>query len=189
MQAPLFNVEDNWKSDGWYGLGLSIIRVDGMKRFRHGGGYPGFLTDTEICPDLEIGISLGFNSLSGMPTTLTRGMFEILKFFRDERGNNNKFAKYEDRYWSLWGNGFGLLAAKDGLRVINPAALRPLAEADKATWKKDKFTITSRSLNTAYNEPMVFELKNGKPIRCKFAGSWATADKQAYLKSLKQAAP
>jgi len=189
MQAPLFNVEENWKGDGWYGLGLGITRVDGMKRYRHGGGYPGFITDTEVCHDLDIAISLGFNSLSGMPSTLARGMFEVLKFFRDERGVKNKFAKYEGRYWSLWGNGFVLLAAKDGLRVVTPMAMRPLAEVAKATWKNGKFKLSGISLNMAYNEPLQVEFANGKPTRCKYAGSWSVTDKKAFLKHLKQVGP
>jgi D-alanyl-D-alanine carboxypeptidase len=67
-------VQPGWES-GW-GLGFGIIRQKERDLIGHSGGYPGYLTNTRISSNENIGVCVFTNSLSGGPLEITNRIFE-----------------------------------------------------------------------------------------------------------------
>ncbi len=66
----------NWKS-GW-GLGWSVVKVDGQVRITHGGSVPGYKTFVSAAPADKIGVIVLTNAEDGNPRSYAKNAWAII---------------------------------------------------------------------------------------------------------------
>ena len=64
------SVESTWTSGN--GIGFAVSRVDGKSYVGHGGGYPGYTTNTLIDLDGRVGVVVLTNTVDSDPSGITR---------------------------------------------------------------------------------------------------------------------
>jgi len=66
----------NWKS-GW-GLGWSVVKVDGQVRITHGGSVPGYKTFVSVVPADKFAVVVLTNAEDGNPSSYAKNAFAII---------------------------------------------------------------------------------------------------------------
>lgn len=114
---------------GWsaYGLGLQVLRVDGVTLVGHGGSMPGFLAGVLVDPDQATGAVVLANATSGLDGRLTARMLATVRA-REPRvvapwaplaaPDDDAVRLVGTWYWGTTGHGLRLSA--DGLLHLAP---------------------------------------------------------------------
>jgi CubicO group peptidase (beta-lactamase class C family) len=145
-----------------WGLGFSLDKIGNTTVIGHGGGYPGFLTNSFMEPKSKTIIVVLTNSLDALPFEFAKGIFQFLRYaFRNkedlkaEDGDNpvlcDEIAGY---YGARWGvTQFDRMNGK--LIEISPEALSPAIFAARYTYLGDnRFKLSHGVQNGAFGEVM-----------------------------------
>lgn len=193
LMRPHFPTNPDKTEDQWYALGLTVLTRKKKVYFRHGGGYPGFITNTVTCPELNVTISLHTNSLNAETQTLVNAMFDVLWHFKDERGLSNPLAKYESPFHNLWshlylvaGNGkmhMADLSNRTPLHDANTLLLPQNSKEEKST-TEISFTLKGADGFGSTAEAALLKLEQGKPASLKSGAARLTANYEKFLSTL-----
>lgn len=183
---PVWAATPENPDSSWYCLGLGKSVRNKKAYYGHGGGYPGFITRTTACPELGITVSLCTNGLNADTLSLVNTIYDLLWFFKNERGTSNPLTKYESPFYSVWYTAH-TLAANKKLKLTWLKAANPLTNCLtlELTKKPGVFTIQNVDGNAPFAEPAVITLKHGKPTHMQHASNNLTPSKEEYLRHLK----
>ncbi len=176
-------VQPDWNS-GW-GRGFSVMHTKDRDLIGHGGGYPGYLTLTQISPKEKIGIIVFTNSLDAQPGMIANRLFEWVApaIAKAEKGDDveeskPQLSKYEGTYRSIWGD-VHVLVLEGKLALINPTAPNPKPSAlTLEPDGEDTFKLEGKGYG-ALGEAVVFEVnEDGIARRIKIGENWS--DRVSY---------
>ncbi|HVX47518.1 MAG TPA: serine hydrolase domain-containing protein [Mycobacteriales bacterium] len=100
MQRDEWQVED----DSWYGLGLSVQKIDDRRMVGHGGGYPGHSTRTLFDPEDRIVVSVLTNAIDGAAGELATGAVKLINLAATSADEPETAAteRFCGRFANLW---------------------------------------------------------------------------------------
>lgn len=154
MQRSHWEVSGN---AGWYCLGFEGKDWDGRRVIGHGGGFPGFITQTRFDPKDKLVISVLTNCHGGDASLINRSIFSIIDKLGDKNPNRN-LLKYETRTVDLGGiNQY--VASEDGLLSIFPNKWFPFFEVDLLEKVDDTTFRIKDAINGYYSEGELVSFK------------------------------
>jgi CubicO group peptidase (beta-lactamase class C family) len=118
------------KSEGGYGYGLILNKIDDVDVYGHSGGYPGHITCTHAEVDDGWVVSVLTNAIDGPAGSLAEGFFRLLALGRKARHKQTDDAavKFTGRFSSLWG--VADVVRVDGrLFMLSPTVMNPAEDA------------------------------------------------------------
>jgi len=100
---------EHWKAEGTpmsYGLGFDVSHLGERRLVGHGGGFPGFITNTKIDPVQQLAVVALTNSGDGPAAELVGGMLAIID--RAQRAepappDRDGLDRFTGRFWSIAG--------------------------------------------------------------------------------------
>ena len=116
----------------WYGLGTISGTLAGWDWFGHSGGFQGHITRTVVVPEQQLAISVLTNASDGLSHLWLDGALHVLRRFERDGAPAQRLARWQGRWWSLWG-AFDLLPVGERVLVANPALANPLQDASEIT--------------------------------------------------------
>lgn len=110
------------------GIGFSVSRVDGKVFVGHGGGYPGYTTQTQIQLDEEIGVIALTNTNDSNPFQIVRQLYTTVgeavvaatKEEADEVDWDPAWARFAGMYTTFGGGRQQVVLLDEKLVIINP---------------------------------------------------------------------
>lgn len=120
-------LENTWTRG--QGIGFSVQRANDTLYIGHGGGYPGYTTNTTIQLDSKVGVIVLTNTLDSNPSQIARQLMSTVgtavakatKPDSDTVAWDPSWARFAGRYKSGWGESQVVLL-NERLVIINPAA-------------------------------------------------------------------
>lgn len=99
---------EHWKAEGVpisYGLGLDIVKIGERRLVGHGGGFPGFITNTKIDPREQLVAVALTNSSDGPAGDLVTGMVAIVNraIEAEPAEDPGGLDRFTGRFWALGG--------------------------------------------------------------------------------------
>lgn len=96
---------DGGNDDGYYGLGMSIDKVQERRLVGHGGGYPGMITRTVFDPKAKLAVSVLTNAIDGAAEELAYGIVKLIGAAEDtvDEPVGEEADRFCGRFVSLWG--------------------------------------------------------------------------------------
>ena len=166
---PQWPINDTPTNKRWYCHGVAKDPLGNNYLYGHGGGYPGFISKTLVCPSTHLAISVGFNTLDAQVNIL-RGIYDLLKFFY-HRKPAKRLLPYEGRFYNLWGT-TDILATNDKLIVTSPHSISPLDSytAELTPRQKHAFTITKADGYSSFGQTVEFKMQQGQAVEMLWAG-------------------
>lgn len=169
MQRLAWTIEK--EPDETYGLGIARMRRGSRTTIGHGGGFPGFVTKSEIDPDDSLCIVVLTNSWDGIASTIVGALYGLI----DELGDADPdpaLLPYEGRFDEVWGI-TEFCANAQGLRQIWPNSWYPLWQVDQLEKiGEHEFRPTQTNGYDVPGETVTFDIQHGKSLRVKIGGSW-----------------
>lgn len=170
MQRLAWAIEK--EPDESYGLGIARMRRGNRTTIGHGGGFPGFVTKSEIDLDDSLCIVVLTNSWDGMASTIVGALYGLI----DELGDTDpdpELLAYEGRFDQVWGV-TEFYANANGLRQIWPNSWHPLWQVDQLEKTEEhEFRYTQTNGYDTPGEAAIFDIQNGKAVRVNIGGSWS----------------
>ena len=158
-----------------YGLGFEICDNEKIELVGHGGGFQGFITRIAMDKDNKIGVVVLTNAIDGPAINIANGIFEIFKFFKDNKITYRKNSKNKgfNGYDGLFTNRFGeirLVNINNNLLGFTPMSNSPMAVTYKLKpLRNDKFKITETDDFDYLGETVEFiKNKKGTVVGVKF---------------------
>lgn len=169
MQRLAWTIEK--EPDETYGLGIARMRRGNRSTIGHGGGFPGFVTKSEIDPDDSLCVVVLTNSWDGMASMIVGALYGLI----DELGDADpdpSLLPYEGRFDEVWGV-TEFYANPNGLRQIWPNSWYPLWQVDQLEKTGEHtFRYTQTNGYDVPGETVTFDIKDGKATRARIGGSW-----------------
>jgi D-alanyl-D-alanine carboxypeptidase len=165
----LRSLENNWTTGS--GIGFAVNRVDGKTYIGHGGGYPGYTTQTLIHPDTKVGVIVLTNTTDSNVGDLAR---QLMNTVGDAVGKASA-QKPKTLAWDpSWARFAGLYRGRNGdthvvllnnrLVLMNPTAsnvdpvtLEPIGEG--------RFRFVAPTGGGPVGEVVRFVEENGRVVR------------------------
>jgi CubicO group peptidase (beta-lactamase class C family) len=124
---------EHWKVDGApmsYGLGFDVVKVGERRLIGHGGGFPGFITNTKIDPVAGLVFVALTNASDGPAAELVNGMIAILdRALRAAPApEGHDLDRFTGRFWSVGGPSDVVRLGGD-LLAASPELMAPLSPA------------------------------------------------------------
>ncbi len=123
-----------WRSEHdsmarWYGLGLIAGTTGAWDHVGHSGGFPGVITRTACVSAQQLAVSVLTNAADGLSHQWLDGALHVLQTFEKHGAPSRRSARWQGRFWNLWG-AFDLLPMA-GSRVLlaNPGLANPMQDA------------------------------------------------------------
>ncbi len=89
-------------NSGRYGLGFENIDTSGNTWVSHGGGFPGFITNTRFLPEEELVIVVLTNNNGSPLLFIKQGITSIINYFQITSPDHKGLEKLQGRFESLW---------------------------------------------------------------------------------------
>lgn len=125
-----------WRSEHdsgarWYGLGTIAATTGAWEHIGHSGGFPGVITRTACVPAHQLAVSVLTNAADGLSHQWLDGALHVLQAFEKHGAPTRRTARWQGRFWSLWG-AFDLLPM-GGARVLlaNAGLANPVQDASE----------------------------------------------------------
>jgi D-alanyl-D-alanine carboxypeptidase len=125
-----------WRSEHdstarWYGLGLIAGTTGAWDHVGHSGGFPGVITRTACAPAQQLAVSVLTNAADGLSHQWLDGALHVMQAFEKHGAPSRRTARWQGRFWNLWG-AFDLLPMA-GSRVLlaNPGLANPVLDASQ----------------------------------------------------------
>ena len=167
-----------WKSEHdssgrWYGLGTILGTAGAWSHAGHSGGFPGVITRTACVPSYELAVSVLTNAADGLSHQWLDGALQVLQTFEKHGAPSRRTARWQGRFWNLWG-AFDLLPV-GGSRVLlaNPGLANPVLDATEVeVASADAGRVTLGGGFAQHGEPVRLERDaRGRPLRLWHGGS------------------
>jgi hypothetical protein len=124
-----------WPVDGAddYALGFAVAEVGGRRVLGHGGGFPGFITQTWFDPLDRLAVSVLTNAIDGPALALANHAVRLVRLAQEGLDAAEPAAPdpalYTGAFRSLWGRR-DVVALGGRLYGLNPTLAEPLATMD-----------------------------------------------------------
>lgn len=170
-----------------YGLGFDTRYIGKRNVYGHGGGYPGFVTNSIFDPEDNLTVVSLTNFLASPVQAMNDGVVTILDFFADNFNAKNgaKLNKFEGIFFSLWG-GNRIVSMGDKLLSVWPESWKPFEHYEEyKPAGRNSFEIVKASGFSSPGEKVKYKFDaNGKIKTVNMAGTdlYTWADYQKYLK-------
>jgi D-alanyl-D-alanine carboxypeptidase len=167
-----------WKSEHdssvrWYGLGTILGTAGAWSHAGHSGGFPGVITRTACVPSHELAVSVLTNAADGLSHQWLDGALQVLQTFEKHGAPSRRTARWQGRFWNLWG-AFDLLPM-GGTRVLltNPGLANPVLDATEVeVASADEGRVTLGGGFAQHGEPVRLERDaRGRALRLWHGGS------------------
>ncbi len=99
MQHGYWSSERNEES---YGLGMAVYHHTRNTLYGHGGGFPGFITNTRFDPKHKLIVSVMTNAWDGPASLIAKRIINIIDYFNTNEGKAKGGDKYEGRFFTPW---------------------------------------------------------------------------------------
>jgi len=99
MQHGYWSAERNEES---YGLGMAVYHQNKNTLYGHGGGFPGFITNTRFEPEQKLVVSVLTNAWDGPASLIAKRIVNIIDYFNMNDGKVKNAEKYEGRFFVQW---------------------------------------------------------------------------------------
>lgn len=152
-----------------YGLGFASESIEGLELFGHAGGFPGQITRTMFSREHEIVVSVLTNSANGKPDALHKGIWHILKHFKDNYHSSLFACDFEGIYYDMAGP-LCLTPVGELVWVSNPSLIEPFKSHSLVKKQGDVFKIIKESGFGSYGEPLEIEKDESGEMQIKYAG-------------------
>lgn len=157
-----------------YGLGLELRSIGSRKVIGHGGGFPGFITNTTIDPKEKLTVSVCTTAITGPAWSIATGIFKIINYFQNEgtKSPDKKFdaSKYEGRFFASWGVDDFVKVGKQ-LVVVNPNTWEPFDVTTKLSYLSgNEFKIKESSGFGSPGEKIQFHFEDEQIDHITYAG-------------------
>ena len=164
------SVENDWTSGT--GIGFGVSRIAGKTYVGHGGGYPGYTTQTFIQLDSKVGVIVLTNTNDSNPGDIARQLMATVGDAVAKASASKPkavawdpaWARFAGLYRGLWGDSQVVLLNRrlvmitpNGPNVDNPVTLEPLGNG--------LFRFTAPSGGGAVGEVVRFVEENGRVVR------------------------
>jgi len=163
-------LENTWTRG--QGIGFSVRRVDGTLYIGHGGGYPGYTTNTTIQLDSKVGVIVLTNTNDSNPSQIAQQLMntvgaavaEATKVVPDAVAWDPSWARFAGVY--QWGSRVAQVVLMNerlvainprGQNVDNPTRLEPLGDG--------VFRYTAPTGGSIVGERVRFAEENGEVVR------------------------
>jgi D-alanyl-D-alanine carboxypeptidase len=153
--------EPDSNAESYYGLGSVIGRVRDWPWFGHGGGFPGFITQTTSLLGPNITISLLINSIDGPAQSWTNGIVAILDEFRKRAASEKPREEWCGRWHSILGT-IDLVPIGERILINRPANSVPFEDASEiARESKNAGRVIKAPGFLHFGEPVVYHAPTG----------------------------
>jgi D-alanyl-D-alanine carboxypeptidase len=168
-----------------YGLGLQLSTFDGRRTFGHGGGFPGYITQSMVDPKEEL-VVVVLTNCDGPAADITRGMFSVIDYYqkRTPTTKPKRDLHYlEGRFVNLW-DVSDIVVTGDKVVAAGPSSWQPLAHPEELTYVDvNTFRTTDTDSFASEGELVRFHVTDGRVDTVTYTGStmWpeeAWVDKQ-----------
>lgn len=184
MQRIQWNVINGEDGEA-YGLGLDLNFVNNRKTFGHGGGFPGFNSNTLVDPKEKISVAVYNSCIDGLAGVIANAALMILNFYQENCAKTEKEnLKYEGRFCNIF-SVHDIVATDKGLCINYPGDWRPFGSKDdleKVNDNKFKIGETNSFANEGETIDFVFS-DNGKLRYIVYGGEKALPEAE-YIKQL-----
>jgi D-alanyl-D-alanine carboxypeptidase len=114
-----------------YGLGTIGATTGAWAHFGHSGGFPGVITRTACVPAHDLALSVLTNAADGLSHQWLDGALHVLQAFEKHGAPSRRTARWQGRFWNLWG-AFDLLAmGASRVLLANPGLANPVLDASE----------------------------------------------------------
>ncbi len=166
-----------WKpikeSENSYGLGFSVLKVGKRNIVGHGGGFPGFSSNTRIDVKDKLVVSVISNSNEFSSGEIANGIIKTIDFFQSkaDKKANPKLKKFTGRFYSIWGIREVALVGGE-LVICFPTMKYPFGFETKITHQGGNvFKIDDFGSYGPTGEELIYHFdKNNKIEKVKFGG-------------------
>ena len=90
------------RSSESYGLGMAVYRQKKNTFYGHGGGFPGFITNTRFEPEQRLVVSVLTNAWDGPASLIAERILSLIDTFNTAEGKAKNAAAYEGRFFAAW---------------------------------------------------------------------------------------
>lgn len=123
-----------WKAKGTdqsYGLGMITHKKKGWKLYGHGGGFPGFITNTLFEPNLGLVVTVLTNAYGAKAGVIGRKLINIMDTFQQDTPKTTQNPeKFEGRFYCTWGI-VDIVAVGSKLFAVEPKDWTDFEEAEQ----------------------------------------------------------
>jgi CubicO group peptidase (beta-lactamase class C family) len=174
MLKPKWDTSDSKKKGALYGLGCAQAKIGDRYYIGHGGGFPGFATQTVVDVKEKITIVVLTNSIDGEAGVIRAQIAKLLQLFEKQLYSSKAKTRdvYEGRYESVW-DVADIINTKDKL-ISNVPLHWGVSEkpVEYHSLARDVFKIVNANSHDAVGEKAVFvQGKARKVEKLVYAGS------------------
>lgn len=162
-------LENDW-SFGW-GIGFSVRRVGDAVHIGHGGGYPGYTTNTRIELANEVGVIVLTNTIDSSPAQISEQLMETVgkavaktKSKEEEVAWDPAWARFAGVYRSGWSD-TSVVLMNEKLVLLDSRAEVPESKRYLKPIGKDRFLMSAPNGGGPVGEVVRFIEKDGKVLR------------------------
>ena len=162
-----------------YGLGLAIAEPGGRRVLGHGGGFPGFITQTWFDPVARVAVAVLTNAIDGPAEPLATAAMRTVDLAcrppEDHPHSDSAAERFCGRFANLWGV-FDVARLGERLYLLDPTALDPLAEPHHLRVTDERTLLITRA--PGYRSPgerLVYDWADDGTVRSLRGGSGATS--------------
>jgi D-alanyl-D-alanine carboxypeptidase len=156
------NVVPDTNSTYHYAFGFASETIEDFKLWGHAGSFPGQMTKTTFNFEDEIVISTLTNSYNGRPDLLQRGIWHILRFFKDNYKPCSSEFDFEGTYYDLRGP-IRLTPLGENVFVTNPTLPEPFKSYSIAAPDGNNYKIVKETGFGSYGE-LLEVIRNGSKV-------------------------
>lgn len=125
-----------WRSEHdstgrWYGLGLIAGTSGAWEHTGHSGGFPGVITRTACVPSQQLAVSVLTNAADGLSHQWLDGTLHLLQAFEKGGAPSRRTARWQGRFWNLWGAVDLLPMAGKRVLLATPGLVNPVLDASE----------------------------------------------------------
>ena len=181
MQHGYWSPEDDGEA---YGLGLVEYRNRNGNLYGHGGGFPGFITNTRFRPTDKLVVSVMTNSWDGPASYIAKSIINIIDYFQNNEGNIEDATAFEGRFYGRW-HLLDIINVNDKLIASSPRYWNDFENDAQEFTRINKNTLEAEK-KSSYGSPgeeLIYDFDdNGATRSVRFAGMKLLLEKD-YLQS------
>jgi hypothetical protein len=172
-------LENDWTNG--HGIGFWVQRVDGMVYVEHGGGYPGYTTNTSIQLDSKVGVIVLTNTNDSYPSHIAQQLLNTVgtavaiatRVEPEAVPWDPSWARYAGLYRGPGGSEFEVVLLNERLVIMNPRAQDIDATVRLEPLGGGVFLYTAPGGDDVVGEKVRFLEENGQVIRIFLGDSYA----------------
>lgn len=173
-----------------YGLGLVTYRLKGSTFHGHGGGFPGFITNTRFEPEQRLVVSVLTNAWDGNASLIAERILSLIDYFNTHAGRAKNAAAYAGRFYAFW-NQMDVVNVNGKLLSLNPREWADFDgdEVDELTVvDKNTLQIEKRDSYASTGEEIIYRFDADGKVKSIVAAGTEMLPEEDFLKKIQASA-